>query len=49
MTRGSGAGVVIATGMNTELGRISALVEDAKEEITPLKKDLTALVISLSG
>ncbi|MFO8089611.1 MAG: cation-transporting P-type ATPase [Desulfatiglandaceae bacterium] len=43
ITRGSGVGVVVATGMNTELGRISALVEDAKEEITPLEKRLDRL------
>jgi Ca2+-transporting ATPase len=29
VTRGSGAGVVVATGMETELGRISSLVEEA--------------------
>jgi len=38
ITRGSGAGVVVATGMHTELGRISALVEEAKKEVTPLEK-----------
>ena len=43
ITRGSGAGVVIATGMATELGHISALVEDAKEEVTPLEKRLDRL------
>jgi Ca2+-transporting ATPase len=42
-TRGSGQGVVVATGMQTELGRISALVEEAKEEVTPLEKRLDRL------
>ncbi len=43
VTRGTGEGVVIATGMETELGRISALVEEAEEEITPLEKRLGQL------
>ncbi|MCF8068449.1 MAG: cation-transporting P-type ATPase [Desulfobacterales bacterium] len=43
VTRGSGLGVVVTTGMSTELGHISALVEDAKEEITPLEKRLDRL------
>lgn len=42
-TRGSGRGVVVATGMRTELGHISALVEEATEEITPLEKRLDKL------
>ena len=43
ITRGSGAGVVTATGMASELGQISALVESAEEEITPLEKRLNQL------
>ncbi len=43
VTRGSGAGVVVATGMDTELGRISELVEEAETEATPLEKRLDAL------
>ena len=43
VTRGSGEGVVVGTGMETELGRISALVELAKEERTPLEKRLDQL------
>jgi len=43
LTRGSGAAVVIATGMQTELGHISSLVEEAQEETTPLEKNLNAL------
>jgi Ca2+-transporting ATPase len=43
VTSGSGAGVVVATGMHTELGRITELVEEAKEEVTPLEKRLEGL------
>jgi Ca2+-transporting ATPase len=43
VTQGAGEGVVVATGMQTELGRISALVEEAEEEVTPLEKRLEQL------
>jgi Ca2+-transporting ATPase len=43
ITRGSGEGVVVATGMNTELGHISAMTASAKEEVTPLEKRLDQL------
>ncbi|MCL6471833.1 MAG: cation-transporting P-type ATPase [Firmicutes bacterium] len=37
ITRGRGKAAVIATGMNTELGRITGLVREAKEPKTPLQ------------
>jgi Ca2+-transporting ATPase len=43
VTRGSAEAVVIATGMNTERGRISDLVQEAKDETTPLEKRLDSL------
>jgi Ca2+-transporting ATPase len=43
VTRGSGEGVVVTTGMNTELGQISSLVEEAPDERTPLEKRLDQL------
>jgi Ca2+-transporting ATPase len=43
VTRGSGEGIVVGTGMNTELGRISELVEEAEPESTPLEKRLDTL------
>lgn len=47
ITRGSGIGVVVATGMDTELGRISRLVEEAVPESTPLEKKLVRLSAQL--
>jgi len=43
VTRGSALAVAVATGMQTELGRISALAEEAQAESTPLEKRLDEL------
>jgi Ca2+-transporting ATPase len=43
ITRGGGAAVVVHTGMDTELGRISALVEEAKPVRSPLERQLDQL------
>jgi Ca2+-transporting ATPase len=43
ITRGSGLAVVVSTGMSTELGRISSLMEETEEEETPLEKRLDRL------
>lgn len=40
VTRGTGEAVVTATGMETELGKISSLVEETEEEFTPLERRL---------
>lgn len=43
ISNGSAVGVVVATGMDTELGHISRLAEEAEEEETPLEKRLDRL------
>ena len=43
ITRGSGIGVVAATGLQTEIGRVSQLVEDAESGSSPLEKKLARL------
>ena len=43
VTRGSGAGVVVATGSGTELGAVSRLVEQAEPDSSPLERHLERL------
>ena len=43
LTRGSATGIVISTGMNTELGHISQLVLEAAPQQTPLEEQLKKL------
>lgn len=40
VTNGKARGVVVATGKNTELGKIANLLFNAKKEITPLQKSI---------
>ncbi len=47
LTRGSGLGVVTATGLATELGRVSRLVEEAEPGSSPLEKKLARLSTQL--
>lgn len=43
ITQGTGEGLVVATGMSTEIGRISALTQAADSEVAPLEKRLDRL------
>jgi Ca2+-transporting ATPase len=49
VTRGSGVGVTVATGLETELGRISRLVEEAEPGASPLERKLARLSGQLVG
>ncbi|SMX36477.1 cation-translocating P-type ATPase [Maliponia aquimaris] len=43
LTQGAGEALVVATGMSTELGRISQLAQEAESEVSPLERRLAAL------
>jgi P-type Ca2+ transporter type 2C len=43
VTRGSGVGVAVSTGLSTELGRVAQLVEEAEHGASPLEQKLTHL------
>ncbi len=49
VTYGRGRGVVVAAGMDTEIGTIARLLEDYEEEQTPLQKNLARFGRILGG
>ena len=49
VTRGRGRGVVVATGMATEMGRIAGLIQEAQDDQTPLQRRLAHLGKALVG
>lgn len=53
VSAGSGKGVVVGTGMNTEVGKIAAITQALKKDLSPLQKEMkravnTITVISIS-
>ena len=40
VTRGNGTAVVVATAMDTQIGRIASLIDQASEEPTPLEREI---------
>ncbi|GAB4112799.1 MAG: calcium-transporting P-type ATPase, PMR1-type [Candidatus Caldatribacteriota bacterium] len=40
VTSGRGRGIVVATGMKTEMGKIAGMLREQKQEVTPLQKKL---------
>ena len=48
ISQGRGTAVIVATGVQTQLGKIARLVRDVKEEPTPLQKKLNAFSRHLS-
>ena len=49
VTRGRGEMVVTATGMNSEVGRISGMLSNVEEEKTPLTKQLDQLTVIITA
>jgi Ca2+-transporting ATPase len=49
VTFGRGRGVVVATGMHTELGRVATLIQDVAPQRTPLQRRLDQLARTLAA
>lgn len=49
VTYGRGEGIVVATGMDTQIGHIAGMISETREELTPLQKRLADMGKVLSG
>ena len=49
VTQGRGRGIVVATGMRTEIGAIAGLLDSAAENATPLQRRLSAFARRIAG
>ncbi|WP_338215379.1 cation-translocating P-type ATPase [Lacticaseibacillus salsurivasis] len=47
VTHGNGLGVVVATGMQTELGKIATLLDQVKDKKTPIERTIARLTTKL--
>ncbi|MGA3506766.1 cation-transporting P-type ATPase, partial [Lactiplantibacillus plantarum] len=47
VTHGNGVGVVVATGMQTELGKIATLLDQVKDKKTPIERTIARLTTKL--
>lgn len=43
VTSGKATGVIVATGVNTEIGKIAKMITNTKKEITPLQKSINKI------
>lgn len=48
VTAGSGQGIVIGTGMHTEIGKIANLTQSVEKELSPLQKEMQKVVNIIS-
>ena len=48
VSAGSGKGVVVGTGMNSEVGKIAAITQSVKKDLSPLQKEMKRVVNTIT-